>query len=363
MKIAIVGAGNMGCAVAADLTRKGHVITLIKTSKAMHNENFEYLKKNNGHIEVWQSDEAFSADIACITEDISKISDVELIFIAIMTNHHEPLIKKMKPYLKNGQIVVIVPGYLSTAYILKHCSEIDLTIVEGESSTIDCRISEPGHIRVGFRNVRNPIGVYPKRNIQQIKSKLDTLQYHYEYLSSVIEAAIHNPNLIVHTVGAVMSIPRIEKTKGDYCMYWEVFTPSVWKILEKLDNEKMQILQKLGLPQIPYVEACKYRNSLNDSRDAKEVFFEYASSPYRAKGPVVVDSRYISEDVPQGLVMLEALGKYLGLQTPISTALIEIAGTALGRDLREEGRTPESLGIDNINRIIDDSQMESLHLV
>ena len=31
MKIAILGAGNAGCAVAADLTLKGHEVTLIKT--------------------------------------------------------------------------------------------------------------------------------------------------------------------------------------------------------------------------------------------------------------------------------------------------------------------------------------------
>ncbi len=75
---------------------------------------------------------------------------------------------------------------------------------------------------------------------------LAPLQYHYTALSSVVEAALHNPNLIVHTVGAIMSIPRIEKTNGEYCMYHEVFTPSVWNILERLDSEKMDVLEKLG---------------------------------------------------------------------------------------------------------------------
>ena len=363
MKIAVIGAGNMGCAVSADLTIKGHEITLIKTSKSMHVENFEYLKANNGHIEMLESNITTSTNIKCVTDDISKITDSEIIYISIMTNYHEVLIKKLLPYFRDGQIIIIVPGYLSTAYILKYCSNINLTIVEGESSTIDCRISKPGHIKVGFRNVRNPIGVYPKKNIPLVIDKLSALEYHYEYLSSVIEAAIHNPNLIVHTVGAIMSIPRIEKTNGDYCMYWEVFTPSVWNILEKLDNEKIQILKKLGFSQIPYVEACKYRNSLDNSKNAKDVFFEYASSPYRAKGPTAVDTRYISEDVPQGLVMLEALGKHLNSHTPVCTSLIEIASTALGRDLRAEGRTPESLGIENINKIIDDSQVSSSHLI
>ena len=92
-----------------------------------------------------------------------------------------------------------------------------------------------------------------------------------------------------------MSIPRVEKTKGDYYMYREVFTPSVWRILEALDNEKMDVMEKLGCERIPYVEVCKYRNSLDESRDAKEIFFSYANLPNPLKGPTEVDSRFISE--------------------------------------------------------------------
>lgn len=76
------------------------------------------------------------------------------------------------------------------------------------------------------------------------------------------------------------------------------------------------MLEHLGYERLNYFDACKYRNSLDDSIDARAVFEEYAASPYRAKGPVVVDSRYISEDVPQGLVMLESLGRHLSIPTP-----------------------------------------------
>lgn len=48
MKIAILGAGNGGCGVAADLSLRGHDVTLIKTSNAMHNENFNYLESEKG---------------------------------------------------------------------------------------------------------------------------------------------------------------------------------------------------------------------------------------------------------------------------------------------------------------------------
>lgn len=356
MKVAILGAGNAGCAVSADLSLKGHEVTLIKTSNSLHNDNFDYLEANDGKIFIWEQGETRSTQIAHISRELSDLAKSELVIVYVQTGYHEQLIQRMRDYLKKDQIVIINPGYFSTAYFLKHCpvQELNLTIVEATSSFIDCRISEPGMIRVGFRNVRNPIGVFPRSRTEEMEEKLDCLGFHLHAWTTP-EVALHNPNLIVHTVGAIMSIPRIEKTHGDYCMYHEVYTkdtPAVWNILEKLDAEKMDVLEALGLPRLPYVEAAKFRNTLDDNEDAKESFLKYAAMPTRAKGPVKVDSRYITEDVPQGLVMLETLGQYLKVPTPVCTSLIEIANAALQRDFRENGRTIERLGLENIRAVL-----------
>lgn len=355
MKIAILGTGNVGCATACDLAHKGHEITLIKTSNFLNNENFEYISTHKNRIAMNDSDgKTISANIKMLTHGIKEIGKAELVMVMVQTTYHEELIKRMIPFLHKDQIVLFNPGYLSTAYMLKHGARNDVIIVEAESSFIDCRIQRLGNINVSFRNVRNPLGVFPNNRIEEAKEKLEQLGFPFEYLSSVIEAALHNPNLIVHTVGAVMSIPRIEKTNGNYYMYHEVFTPSVWNILEQLDKEKMDILEKLGFNRLSYVEACKYRNSLDSTMDAKAVFFEYANDPNSVKGPTSVNSRYITEDIPQGLVMLESLGKYLKVDTTIATAIIQVASAALGKDLREHGRTLCNLEISNINTILAD---------
>lgn len=356
MKISVLGAGNAGCAVAADLTLKGHEVTLIKTSHALHDDNFEYLLANNGAMTLDEFGDVRTAHIHKVTRDVSEISGSKVVIIFIQTKFHEQLIERIEPYLRDGQLLLIIPGYLSTAYVLKHCKK-NIIVAEGESSFVDGRILELGRFRVGFRNVRNPVGVYPKARKEEAFKMLEQLGERLVPLNSVAEAALHNPNLIVHTVGSVMSIPRIESSNGDFCMYYEAYTrnnPATWRVLEALDSEKMNILEKLGFERLCYVEACKYRNSLDETIDAKEVFLEYAEMPTRAKGPLSIESRYITEDVPQGLVMLEALGKALDVPTPIATSLIELASAALGRDLRKEGRTLHTLGEDNIRKIISD---------
>ena len=149
-----------------------------------------------------------------------------------------------------------------------------------------------------------------------------------------------------------MSIPRIEATGGDYCMYHEVFTPSVWSLLEALDREKMDILEALGFERLAYADACKFRNSLEEQRDGREVFFEYAAMPERAKGPQSVKSRYITEDVSQGLVLMESLGEVLDIKVPVCRALIELASASLKTDFRKDGRTLKRLGEENVRRIL-----------
>lgn len=357
MKISILGAGNAGCAVAADLSIKGHDVTLIKTSHSLHDDNFEYLLKNNGEMILDEFGTIKKSKIRKLSRDISDIKGSKVVIIFVQTNYHLELIKRISRHLVDDQLILFNPGYLSSAYLLKYCSK-NIIIAEAESSFIDGRIHKPGYFKVSFRNVRNPIGIYPKKRKNEAIDTLDKLDEKITYLKSVLEASLHNPNLIVHTVGSIMSIPRIESSNGDFNMYHEVYKKDslyTWNIVEKLDQEKKNILAKLNLRQISYLDACKYRNSENLNINGKDVFIDYAQSEEAVSGPKDVRSRFITEDVPQGLVLLESLGNHLNVETPITSSLIEIASAALGENLRANGRTLEKLGEDNINKLIKDA--------
>ena len=68
MKIAIVGAGNSGCALAADYAYRGHEVTLIKSSRSVHDDNFEYLCQNGGRMVL----EEFGAEKPGIIARLSR---------------------------------------------------------------------------------------------------------------------------------------------------------------------------------------------------------------------------------------------------------------------------------------------------
>lgn len=350
MNITVLGTGNGGTMIAADLSMKGHQVTLCKTSDKLHNDHFESLLQTR-KIQVVDLNRTYEVEVEAVTRDLEfAVRGAELIIFYIQSNYHEELISKIAPYLVDGQTLLFEPGALSTCYVLKHC-QADLTIIEAESSPIDCRIISPGVVKVLFKNAINPFGVYPRSHSEKANSVLTKLKYNHKLLSSVVEAALHNPNIIVHTVGAIFSIPRIEYSKGDYWMYREVFTPHIWNIVEALDSEKNDVLHALGFNKLAYVDACKERNFPNDDRASKEVFFDYAMN-HSPAGPTVPDSRYITEDVPQGLVLLESLGKMVSVETPVCSSLINCASAALLTDFRSIGRTIDSLGRHNIEAVL-----------
>ena len=88
MNITIAGIGNAGTTVGADLSRKGHKVTLLKTSKIMHNEHYEYLLKEK-KIRVDDLNESYEAQIENVTDNIElAVRGADLIIIYIQTNYH-----------------------------------------------------------------------------------------------------------------------------------------------------------------------------------------------------------------------------------------------------------------------------------
>ena len=122
-----------------------------------------------------------------------------------------------------------------------------------------------------------------------------------------------------------------------------------------LDGEKMDVLEAYGCERIPYLDACKFRNEEDLSKDSRQVFEEY--KVITPPGPRSFEFRYITEDVPYGLVLLSSLGDAVGVPTPTCDHMIQVVNYILGRDFYAEGLTLERLGLDS------SSQAEILDLI
>jgi opine dehydrogenase len=74
------------------------------------------------------------------------------------------------------------------------------------------------------------------------------------------------------------------------------------------------------------------------------------TGPYQwTPTPKSMDHKYVTEDVPCGLVAMAALGDAVGVTTPVIDGLIALSGAMLGRDFTREGRTLDALGLTGKN--------------
>lgn len=350
MNITIVGSGNSGCAHAFCLTQNGHRISLLKTSHAMHDENFEVLQRQKGIYGIDSTKpnpEKVFVPIHCITRDPEEaFKDAEVVFVLTQSLQHPQIADYIAPYIQNIKAICIVPGNMGSVYFRKLLPS-NIIIAEGESSIIDARISEPGTVTICFRNVRNLLSCNPavdnEKGLRIFHSLFDT---YCGCRSNIIETAMHNPNLIVHTVGTIMSASRIEHSKGEFWLYREAFTPSIWSLIRDLDKEKNEVISAYGGKACEYLECAKFRNETDLNRNAKEVFDEYSQTA--PKGPMTINNRYITEDVPNGLCLLESLAQKKNILVPITTSLINIASSLLKTDLRANARTLSSMNLSDI---------------
>lgn len=350
MKVTVVGAGNGGCAIAADLALSGHTVNLLKTSNVMHEDNFKEVQQSGGIHTAGGPRHGF-AKLHAVTRDAKEaIREAEIVLIITQTVAHARLAELLTPHFRDGQIVLVCPGYAGSLLFARRTAGRGVVYGEGESLPLDARLGQPGKVNICSMNFRNPISFLPGEWKQRYLPTIQRLYSNYTLRENVVESAMHNPNIIVHTIGTLMSAGRIEYSHGDFWMYREAFTPSIWHVINTLDAEKLAVLRALGLPEIPFAESFRFRTYPDLDVDALEAFHHYAAegSP---KGPSDLNSRYITEDVPMGLCLLVSLAELCGVKAPIARSLIAIASALKQVDYWSTGRTLKNLGVGHLSAV------------
>ena len=150
MKIAVLGSGNGGCAVAADCALHGNDVRLFDFDN--FSANIDAIKKAKG-IKCSGVIDGF-APISYAGHDIAKaVSGAELIYVVGPSYATVPFAREYKKVMKKGQKVIVCPGTNGGALIFKKELGLDFSdpeIIVSETSTLPyaCRIMNPGEVHV-----------------------------------------------------------------------------------------------------------------------------------------------------------------------------------------------------------------------
>lgn len=356
--VAVLGGGNGGHAVAANLSLNGYKVNFFELPQFA--ESFErVLRTKEIRIEGVSIDGTAKLHLA--TTDIQQaIKDAEVLLVVTPAFGHKAMAEACAPFVQDGQIIVLMPGSGGSLEFVKIFKQRkvkrEITFAETCTLPYGARLKSSGHVSVFIHAVILPTGVFPSKRTNEVIPKLKQFYPSISPAKDVMEAAINNPNPVVHPVATLLSATRIEHAKGEFYLYAEGMTPSVARAYESLNQERLSICKALGYRLYHWdnlefrdynlgetEEECRYR-ILNTSMDAafgKDGIY----AGIKMKGPEHMKDRYVTEDVPYGMVLLSTLGDLLGVPTPTHNAVIQLSSVINRTDYWRTGRGMKELDL------------------
>jgi opine dehydrogenase len=272
--------------------------------------------------------------------------------VVIPATGHADIAKLVAPHLRDGQIIVLHPGRTFGAIefdkVLRdnHCAA-DVTIAEAETFIYASRSDGPASAYIFRIKDSVPLAALPATGTRQVLEVVNSAYPQFIDGVNVFHTSMNNIGAIFHPALTILNAGRIESTRGDFQFYIDGVTPSVARVLESLDRERVAVASAIGIRAQTAVEW------LRRAYDAKGVDLYEAiqnqTGYYGIGAPKTLTHRYIFEDVPMSLVPLAALGQYYGVSVQGMESIIRMACIIQQRDYWRHGRTLDKLGLADIS--------------
>jgi opine dehydrogenase len=346
MKVAVIGAGNGGLAIASHLALQGHKVNLYSSFQ----EELDPIIAKRG-IELEGVKEAGFTILNKVTNDIElALNDTSLIMIVTPANAHEKVARVCAPYLEANQVVILNPGRTGGAL------EFDRVLTEekignkpiiGEAQSLiyACRKTSPTKVIIYGVKKSLSIASFPAKNRNKLIKIVNEAYPQFVLAENVLETSLNNIGAIFHPTPTILNSARIELgEKFDY--YHEGITPVVATVLENIDMERIEVARALKVRVQSAIEFL--RESYGVKADSLYQAIQNNSAYKGVKAPTTIHVRYLTEDIPMSLVPIASIGQQLGILTPNIDSIIRIGSTMLKKDFRISGRTIDKLGLHNL---------------
>ena len=178
------------------------------------------------------------------------------------------------------------------------------------------------------------IGALPAARGPAVLAKLSAAFPQAVAAPNTLYTGLNNANGILHVANMVANIGRLESTGNGYRFYAEGYTPSAIKVLERVSAERLAVARALGV-SVPGIHGWLCETYQLGGDTLAETFGRLThapTGPYQwTPTPRSMEHKYITEDVPCGLVPMSALGDVVGVDTPVIDGLIALSSAMLGR--------------------------------
>lgn len=348
-KVAVLGAGNGGCATAADLAVRGFETRLYSRS----DRTLEPIRRRGGIELVEQGQETFVRPHLVTSALDEAVAGADLIVAAVPAVAHGFLARSLAPLLGEDPIVHLNPGQTGGSLhfvreLRRAGCERPVRCCETVTLTCICRMAGPARVEVYRRTTNLLCAAFPGELAPDVLPQVAAAFPNVVAAENVMETGLSNINAVMHPAGMVANAGWIEQHTGELLFYGQAVSPAVARLMEAVDRERLAIVGALDLPQRAFVEIFHAAGLTSEAALRSGSVFRAIreSGPNRTiAAPTSHDHRYLHEDVAYGLVPMAELGRLLGVETPAMDALVTLASEINRRDYRRDGLTLERMGL------------------
>jgi opine dehydrogenase len=346
-KYTVIGAGHGGKAMAAHLALMGLNVTLYNRTPA----HVEIIKKRGGiELDGGESAPHGFGKLAKVTSDIGEaVKHADVIHVVLPSSAHGDIAMGCAPHLKNGQIVILHPGRTCGALefvkvIRDHGCKADVIVAEAETFIYASRSDGPAQARIFRIKEAVPLAALPATCTRHVLEIIHEAYPQFIDGVNVLNTGLNNMGAIFHPALTLLNAGWIEATHGDYQFYIDGVTPSVARVLEVLDRERVTVASALGIRARTSLEWLKLAYD-TEGADLHEAIHNQPGY-YGIKAPPTLNHRYIFEDVPMSLVPIASLGMRYGVSVRAMESIIRLGSIIHRTDYWRRGRTVEKLGLE-----------------
>jgi opine dehydrogenase len=345
--IAVLGGGNGGHCMAADLTLAGFKVHWYELPELAGGRFAPALE--SGLVTLTGIGRTGPARPHKLTTDMADALDgVRLVNIAIPAYGHPRFFREMLPHLKDGQVVVVWAGDFGAIelhnLIRRERPGLKVDVVEAATLPYGTRLTGPAAVELILSAPQVIASAVPATRNPQVLPGLQEIWPCVEPAQNALAAAFSNPNPIVHPPGSLLNVGRIQYSKGDFYMYGEGITEAVARVIRAVYDEMAETAALYGAKVLEY-EDRDFRTTVSIMGVAFQAPFDTIGEIARIIGPKTIQDRYITEDLPMGLVPAAQLARVAGKPAHLIESIVYLGSAVCGVDFWKQGRTLEKLGL------------------
>ncbi|MGT2716635.1 NAD/NADP octopine/nopaline dehydrogenase family protein [Streptococcus respiraculi] len=382
--IAVLGAGAVGKAVAADSVLAGNTVHLYElpefapiTLKDVEKTGVTIAQ--TGQNNLFAFERSGKAHFDLVTTDIAEaVRGTRLVLVTVPSVAHDTFFEKLVPVLEDGMIVHIIPDNFGSLKLRKKMRELncqkDIIVGGWSSAPYGSRIIKEGGVLTP--KIELKYRAITLRGASLPSTDQDTFLESSKAIGSfdaitngqgatggktVLDIGFSNVNPVLHVPGTILGASVMENwgrifggnDKYSYSIYSHAYSESVAEVQYAFYLEQVTLAEKIGVdlqryPKKNFLSRTSILGPEYMGDDCIVPFEEQFPMAY-GTGPFSIHDRYITEDIPVGCHLYHELGKKYGVATPVIDSMITLGSVMTGQDFYDTGLTLNDLDLAHLS--------------